>query len=531
MRRTIILLSALAIIFLGLWGTMVIYFDEARLRGLVAERITAETGRRVEIVGSLRVSLFPRPRLRARDVVIAGPDGMAGPDLMTVESVDMDVDVLSLVRGRLSPGGVALKGATINVHSDGAGRSTLDGLSDAVSASRLVSGRSLRLEDVRLVVSDVATRRIDAVGIDLVELDRFRLDRTVAFRFRGNVGEPPLFDELRVDGLLNVPSEPRAPVHLRDMTLAGSLAAIGVPARVSGDLTVSRARPLRLALSLGRVQLGEAAFDLSADYRGGESPTLDLTAGGQRLDLGAFEPSAGAVDPTATGHWLAALLRGIDVRAQLRLEQLATPLLVLEDVRVDLQSQSDGIDLRLAALFPGGLIEGGGLMGHDSEATLALDVGLSDAARLLDALSVTEVLAGSGEAQLALEWSWADTRDARMSGTFEMWDGSWRAREEEQDARRLAFDRFSGDLQWSAGYLDLPGFELFGPEFRAAGWAGIETGSGRIAGRLDTGELTPDYELAGTVDDMLLLPLPAPIEARPDGTDDGASNEPDGAGR
>lgn len=531
MRRTIILSAALAIMVLGLWGTVVIYFDEARLRGLVAERVSAETGRRVEIVGSLRVSLFPRPTLRATDVVIAGPEGMDGPDLLSVETIEMNVEVLPLVRGRLSPGRVAFKGATINVHSDAAGRSTLDGLSGALAGSQAFSGRSLRLEDVRLVVSDVATRRIDTVGIDLVEFDRFSLDRTVAFRFRGNLGDPPVFDELRIDGLLNVPSSPDAPVHLRDMTLSGSLAAIGVPARVEGDLAVSRTHPMRMALSLGRMQLGDQPFELSADYRGGASPTLDVTAGGERLDLGALDPRPAGQAPAA-GQWLAALLRGIDVRAQLRFDQLVTPLLALADARIDLQSQPDGLALRLAALFPGGVIEGGGLLAREAEVTLALDVGLSDVARLLNALSLPGVLAGSGEAQLAFEWSWRDGDGPRLEGAFELWDGSWLVRQDGQDARRLAFDRFSGDLQLSPGYFDLPGFELVGGEFRAAGWAGIELGTGRIAGRLEAGALMPDYELAGTVAEMLLLPVPSPVEGRSgdagaDGAEDAGAGDSD----
>jgi uncharacterized protein involved in outer membrane biogenesis len=109
MRRTIILAAALGIIVLGLWGTAVIYFDESRLKGIISDRLSEQVGRRVEIVGALEFSLFPRPRLEAREVVIGASGNEDGRAVFRAARVSMSLRLIALLRGDLAPGRIQLE--------------------------------------------------------------------------------------------------------------------------------------------------------------------------------------------------------------------------------------------------------------------------------------------------------------------------------------------------------------------------------------------------------------------------------------
>ncbi|MDZ7789592.1 MAG: AsmA family protein [Xanthomonadales bacterium] len=104
MRRTIILAAALSIILLGLWGTAVIYFDEDRLKAIVSDRLSEQIGRRVEIVGRLRFSLFPSARIEAGGVIVQGPPGVPGAATLRADRVELALRLAPLLRGELSPG-------------------------------------------------------------------------------------------------------------------------------------------------------------------------------------------------------------------------------------------------------------------------------------------------------------------------------------------------------------------------------------------------------------------------------------------
>jgi AsmA protein len=519
MRRTIIFSAALAIIVLGLWGTAVIYLDEERLKRVVADRIAAQTGRRVEILGALTFDLFPRPRLAAEGVRIASPPDLDGPSLLRADRLAMSVEVLPLLRGELQASDVRMSGATINVHSDARGRSSIDGLGALASRTPLLSGRELVLEDVTLLVSDMATERVDTVRVDIIELDRFSLDRTVAFRFRGNLGDPPLFHSMSVDGQLEVPSDPKAPVRLADMRLDGRMATTDQPMSIEGDLTVSRTQPMALALERGRLRIGRQAFDIALAYRGGAQPHAALQADASRLDTAELAAALLSEDARFL-PWLAALARGTALDASFRTRQVRLGELRLADARIDLRSQSSAWVVNLAAAFPGGLIEGGGQLGRDDRPTsLPIDVVVADVAQMLEALGQPQWLTGSGEASLALGIEvGSESATVSLSGEFELWDGSWRVAAEQEDAVLRPFDRMSGRMRLHPDHIELPRLRIVGGPSALSGWAGIDLGTGAVAGRLIDAE-GRSLDLSGTLGQ-------ARLSAEGDAPAAGAGEEP-----
>lgn len=498
MRRTIILAAALGIILLGLWGTFVLLLDEARLKGLVAEHLSQQTGRRVEIVGALRMSFFPRPRIEAERIVVGAPEPMDGPDLLSVESMSFSVRLLPLIRGDLVPGQVRLRGATVSLHTDSEGRSTADGLARVATHANLLSSRAFRLEDVTIVISDASMRRIDTIDINLIDVDRFALDRTAAFRFRGAIGDPALVDDFRVEGLLHVPSRSGAPVQLREMRMHGRLPAFDFDATLSGQLAISRGAPLRLGLAEGVLDAAGHSWSVTGDYRGGERPRLQLGVSGQRLDwprLTAAMPASGRPDLSV----LLSVVAGIDLRGQFQFAQVDTGSLPLADARLDLRTEAAGPRLGFAAAFPGGLVEAGGVLTGEAVESIPVDLSLADTVRLLEALSLPPAVDASGEANLILHWPVAGKAEATLEGPFQLWNGRWRVHDADAGEMALGFDEMAGSFRLHGGHLDLPALSLAGEDLDAFGWAAIELASGAIGGQLDLADGSRRLNLSGSL--------------------------------
>jgi len=503
MRRTIILAAALAIILLGLWGTAVIYFDEARLKGVVSDRLSEQLGRRVEIVGVLRFSLFPSPRVDAEEVVVFGPDGSQGPATMTAESVRMGLRFMPLLQGELSPAEMRLSGAVIDLNGfgDGGGEGGADPLSAIRSSAGFLAGRSLRLDDVTFVLSSSEEDRLQTIAIDFVEFDRFSLDRTVAFRFRGNLGDPPVLNDLRADGLLHVPASPSAAVRLREMRVQGSLAALDQSFSLTGELTATSDDPFRLALVGGRFTLGESSYDLSVNYYGGQTPSADVLLSGRELDWFGFSAMFGSSLNLDLSAALVAVSQRVDLRSQLQFKRLLVGPMHFSEARVDLRSQSSGLGLNLAAVFPGGLAEASGVLAAGGSNSLAGDAIIAELGQLLDSLGLPTIAGGSGEARFSLEWPSESGASFLLEGQLGLWDGYWRVGRDGSEPQRSEFDRFTGEIRLIPGYLEMPQFDLSGGELAGVGWAAIAWPQGDLGGeiRLGDGEAMSVLELSGTL--------------------------------
>lgn len=528
MRRTIILTAALAIIVLGLWGTAVIYFDESRLKGIVADRLSEQLGRRVEIVGALRFKLFPSLRFDAENVVVAGPDGAENRAMMRVQRVSMSLRVLPLLQGELAPGQMQLTGAVMDVSSKGSDDERLDPLSTIRSSARLLSGRSLRLRDLTLLLPGGTGAERRSIRIDFIELDRFSLDRTVAFRFRGDLGDPPLLGEVRVDGMLHVPASPDSPVRLRDMHLQGCLIALDKAVSLRGDLTATGVDAIRLALAGGRLTVGESSFNLSLDYHGGARPAADLLVSGRELDWLALEafPIEGMKIGLAAA--LASVSKRVDIRSQLQFDRLSVGALRFADARIDLRSQAAGLGVSVATAFAGGFAEASGVLTGKAPETLAVDVSLAEFGQLLEWLGLPRVVDGSGEATLNLSWPVDGLSGFQLEGQFGLWDGFWQVSREKGEPIQAEFDQFAGEIRMSSGYLEIPAFELRGGDLSGIGWAAVDLPGGILGGEIRSSTEEEGYlALSGTLAQPRLAPATPASAEGDDDSPDSEGDEPD----
>lgn len=512
MRRTLILLASLGIIFLGLWGSAAIFLDEERLKSALIHHVSEQTGRKLEIRGALQVDFFPRLRLRAREVVLSGPRGYDGPQLLEAESLSMSMRVLPLVRGNLSAGELALSGATINMHTDADGRSTLDGLMGAIRRQRdqgeegVLASRQMRLEDVRLVISDVSTHRQDTVVIDQVELDRFSFDEPLQFRFVGNVGDPSLFEEMTVEGQLHVPSGRSKPLRLMNMRLSGDLSSTRDSLSLLGHLSFSGSPPLELELVDGRLVVGDQSMALEGIYRGQERGHLKIAAQAEKFRW----PVTSGGSSLAYQRWLP-LLRGMDVDLTARFDQARFGTVDIEALQGRVSVVEGTVTMeRLEGFLYGTSMRGTGFLDiryEEPRGELNIELEIGEMADFLVKLGLPPVLAGAGSGKMDVAYRREDNLwvSTAASGQVELWDGHWLAgSDDDGEVSVIEFNRLKGDFRILEDFVDLTRLALHDDDMEVLGWAAVDINDHSVGGRLNVTESGREIEVSGTLDEFRL---------------------------
>lgn len=548
MRALLIFLAALVLIILGLWATLVLYFDEEKLKQIATEQVRDQTGRELTIDGDLELDLFPSLSIVARNVTLSGPDDYTGPDLFAADEFRMSLALLPLLSGNIETGDIALDRAEVNVHTDYRGTSSLAGLvqrvqsaPESAESSGSVSTERISLSGIRLVISDAATDSRQVFVVDMLNVDSFRYDQPTPFEFAGSIGEPPIVSGVELEGEVTVPSGD-GPIQIGRLQLTGN--ASGLDFALSGSAEVQPGPPLVARFVDGRLRLGEDRFSTAFALVDGERPRIEATLEGQMLDVDALlpKPPVGAAGGSGSGSGGGAaetesplsVLEEIDLEADLSLAAMKISGLMLREVRARVESV-DGVLVAdpLAAQLNGGAF--------NATATLDLNVDpprlsvspVFDLQSLGDALSpwgVGRYVTGSGVLEMNLTARGLDVRSILSTldgnGRYDLRDGSVRGldlnamveglreRNIAQAARAgvggtTAFSSFAGPLEIRDGTVRLPGMKLVTELLGITGEARIGLADLGLEGRLRfeserLGEIPID--LGGTLSAPQLAP-------------------------
>lgn len=523
MRNTIILFSAIAIMLIGLVGSAVILLDEERLKRIVIAQAESSTGRKVEILGSLRVRLFPAPRLSAEAIVFRQPGDPSGPALFEAERLAMNLRLLPLLRGQPQADEIRLSGARLYLRSEADPGLLLDAeLAEAGPGARAdLASAPVLVEDLVIQVSDAGDQLRQVFEFEQVYLSGFALDRPVAFRFSGNLGEPPLFDQVEVDGRLI--STLDGQVRLEPMRLTGSLEQGRYRIELEGDLLLKGGAVPELRLSDARVQLNEHVLDLGLHWQGLERPRVVAELAAQSLNvdvLAALEQLAGWAQEPGRQTTVAALT-AIDFDLGLQVEQVAEIGLVLHDLSLAMSARDGWVRIdALQTSVPGGLLLAEAeldLRAVQPRWQADLDLQLAQAGQLLESLRQDYGLSGAGRLLLQLESSsHPDQLPWQGQGNLSLWDGRWewlswmkaQAQIEPTDPR---FARLESVLVLGPRRLEWQGLQFSGAAWQAGGQLDLYLPAGDIQGRLrvDGGNgLDHLLELAGSLRQPELLAPP-----------------------
>ncbi|CAO3429619.1 AsmA family protein [Azospirillum doebereinerae] len=324
-------------------------------KGTIAERVSAATGRTVELRGDIGLTLLPSPALTLRDARLANPAGAAEPDMARLKKLDARVALGPLLTGRiqvesvtlvepvfvvevlkdgrlnwdLSGGAPAASGrlpaadgfvsavsfdrvtvenGTVVYRDDRSGRTeTLDAVNAAVVAGSLTGPFQLQgdfhLRGLSLHAEVTAGRFTDGAAVPVrAALSMPGTDATLRFAgiVSGGTGNPGGSGALRAQGDLRAEGGDLARLFESKSFDPKTVPALAQP--YSLRATVEAGTSLAVFSNL-EAQLGDTRATGTATLRAGDPARTELTLAVNRLDLDAWlaRASKGTAAPSARG--------------------------------------------------------------------------------------------------------------------------------------------------------------------------------------------------------------------------------------
>ncbi|MGR0188303.1 AsmA family protein [Azospirillum aestuarii] len=344
-----------AVILLGLLVAAVLIVpsvvDWNAYKAQIADKVSAATGRRVELRGDIGLSLLPAPALTVRDARLANAPGGSEEDMARLKELDVRVALGPLLGGHIQVQSIKLIDPTFlfetlpdgrfnwDLSGAGAGRAaggepggTGDGLASAVSFDQVtVQNGTIQYRDARTGQSEVidqidarivagsftgpfqgqggfrargvplrgemfVSRLIDGAAVQ-VRAALSMADTDATLRFAGIVTNPPGSGGSRAQGDLRVEGSDlsRALALVRNGSAAGEgKKANALLAQSFGIRTAVEASPTGASFTNLEAQLGDTRATGTATLRSGTPARAELTLALNRLDLDAWLDRAGA---------------------------------------------------------------------------------------------------------------------------------------------------------------------------------------------------------------------------------------------
>ena len=120
--RSIKWITGIFLALIVLIALVLAFMDWNWLRGPIARRISAATGRSVEINGDLKVQLSLQPRVVVNDIVLGNVAGSNEPRMASLKRLDFSINLAKLLVGRIELPDIALSEPQVflEVNQDGA---------------------------------------------------------------------------------------------------------------------------------------------------------------------------------------------------------------------------------------------------------------------------------------------------------------------------------------------------------------------------------------------------------------------------
>lgn len=342
-----------ALILVGLLAAAVLIVpsvvDWNAYKAQIAEKVSAATGREVELKGDIGLSLLPAPALTVRDARLANAPGGSEQDMARLKELDVRVALGPLLSGHIQVQSIRLIDPTFlfetlpdgrfNWDLSSAGRppsgersSSGDGLASSVSFDQVTvqngtilyrdarSGRSEVIDqlDARIVAGSFTgpfqgqgsfrargvplrgemfvSRLIDGAAVQ-VRASLSMADTDATLRFAGIVTNPPGSGGSRAQGDLRAEGSDlsRALALVRGASANGEgKGANALLAQSFGIRTAVEASPTGASFTNLEAQLGDTRATGTATLRTGTPARAEVTLALNRLDLDAWLDRAGS---------------------------------------------------------------------------------------------------------------------------------------------------------------------------------------------------------------------------------------------
>jgi AsmA protein len=101
MRKSLIVVVAVVLVAILVLWLVPQFISADAYKGTIVSRLRAATGRDVTIGGNLSLSLFPRIAFEASNIAVANPPGGPSPDLARARKLDVALELIPLLSGRI----------------------------------------------------------------------------------------------------------------------------------------------------------------------------------------------------------------------------------------------------------------------------------------------------------------------------------------------------------------------------------------------------------------------------------------------
>lgn len=459
-----------------------------RYRSLLEDQIRTATSRDVKIA-ALRLQVWPRLHVRARDVRLMNPPGFPAGPTMEAQTVDLGVSLRALMNRRLAINGVTLSGVHVNYLVTTAGRSNFD---LPARSGRLPAPSSTSGGQPLLTINPIGRVAIKKADFSVGSYDPRRRSVASSFAIAGLNAESHAVDATASDWLrrlevtmdlkgarLTVPAL-RSPVEVR----SGTLVLSGGGAKANFAATLDKLRATGTA-QVARLDAPAVSFALAI-------PELDVT-GLQRLVAAQGARDASESSRPRGPHRLVA-------SGTVNVDRFAFAPLAASGLRAQLGVYTDVVRAGAYSLNAyGGTVTGAAAL--DLADAGALTTAIVHARKVDLAAFVRQVapgaqqLSGALDADVGLRTTLAQDPRAALSGsgTFAIRDGSFPGLDMKSALAQLArllqanvptgqsrFSYFGGDVRIAQQRAHSTALRLDGESLSATGH-----GSAGFDGSLD----------------------------------------------
>lgn len=375
----------------GLFAALVVLavvFDWNWLKGPIERRVSAATGREFAIGGDLDVDLGLTPRIRADRIRLANVPSAREKQMATLERLELRIELLPLLRGRVELPYVDLQTPRLALERDAAGKGNwiFDTQKPSGAPVRIPLVRELRIENGELKVHEPSLQTDLRLSLDSGKPARGETRAPLLAKGEGSYRGRPFKLDGRVDSPLNL-QDKEHPYHVDVRAAAGATRAHASGALLGqlqlddfdilfemagadlGDLydlvgiPLPQTPPYALKGRLGRDVNGahdvwsyrkfagkvgdsDLAGDASLDV-GGERPLLQANLVSQKLDLDDLAGMLGANPSTAANETASDAQRREAAARHDRQRVLPDTAFKLDKLRVmdaDVRLQAERID-------------------------------------------------------------------------------------------------------------------------------------------------------------------------------------------
>lgn len=428
MARIILIPLALLLVLIIAAAVLVpLLLDKDKILELASKAVHEQTGATLTVDGDASISVFPTLGLSLGDAAITMPEKQE-PDLR-LGSLEIGVQLMPLFSGEVAIDTLAVDGLAISMESaqkeskvdtsklsdaeldayyaqrekDQAKAENAAGAEAALAVPLALKVSSLRVTDSRVKMIDPETQAATVIELISLRASNLNLDGT-AIPLEINLripGEQPI--AVSASGKISVDQNSQtANLQGIDVRVEGATAAT-LNLQTSGIVDLQR-QVADLQLTL---ELAETRGKGTLRYANFESPQIDanldlnlldpallVLAGPEAAEKAQESPTAGGDDPLPLDA-----IRGIDTRAQLRIEEARFGAHSIHNMQAKLRALNGVIKIRdVAGTLHGGALKAGATFnGKHNTATLDTTGSLSklDIATALAATGTTATITGT----------------------------------------------------------------------------------------------------------------------------------------